>query len=132
MYVIYWGAWPVTNGAARVMRRSRATIQARSLNPAIITTGGLKKLKRSDRRIYSTCRDRGDSLRGRVYPENSPRQLRDRAVNPLQLWPAAESIRRSRRGEGPHPIHRRARGAQTPSPQTARATVRSRTSANAA
>ncbi|KAJ1213473.1 hypothetical protein NDU88_001110 [Pleurodeles waltl] len=36
------GAWPGTDGAARVVRRSRATTQARSLNPAIITTGGLK------------------------------------------------------------------------------------------
>ncbi|KAJ1211578.1 hypothetical protein NDU88_006936 [Pleurodeles waltl] len=35
-----------------------------------------EKLKKSDRRIYSTSRDRGDPLWDRVYPENSPRQLR--------------------------------------------------------
>ncbi|KAJ1205859.1 hypothetical protein NDU88_001284 [Pleurodeles waltl] len=100
-----------------------------------------QKLKRSDRRIYSMSRDRGDTLWGKVYPENSPDNFaatvtqnggRNRAVNPLQPRLAAKRIQGSRGGEAPHTIHWGTREAQTSSPQTARATVRSGTLTNVA
>ncbi|KAJ1084029.1 hypothetical protein NDU88_004184 [Pleurodeles waltl] len=56
---------------------------------------------------------------------------RDRIVSSRQLQPSDERTRRSRGGEDLHTIHRRTQGAQTPSPPTARTTLRSGTSANA-
>ncbi|KAJ1148832.1 hypothetical protein NDU88_001658 [Pleurodeles waltl] len=79
----------------------------------------------------------GAEIARKIPPENfaataTQNGSRDRTVSSLRLRHSAERTRRSRGGEDPHTIHRRTQGAQTPSLPTARTTLRSGTSANAA
>ncbi|KAJ1201453.1 hypothetical protein NDU88_005262 [Pleurodeles waltl] len=66
---------------------------------ATVTVEELFSLSRSDRRIYRTSKYRGDTLWGRVYPENSPRQLRGYRDPKWRPQQSSEPVAAAARGQ---------------------------------
>ncbi|KAJ1089304.1 hypothetical protein NDU88_002455 [Pleurodeles waltl] len=131
MDAVYLGAWPGADGAARIVRRSRATNRARRMNPAIITTGGLENW-RGGRRASRTGRDRSAPtlkwILTEICPDCSTAAATQNggcvgAVNPSRLRPSAGGEQRTRSGEVPHATYRSATGVQGPLSLTARVMI---------
>ncbi|KAJ1156071.1 hypothetical protein NDU88_008796 [Pleurodeles waltl] len=112
-----------------------------SLNPAIVMTEGLGDWREAIgeyiAQVGTAAPHPGAEIARKAPPENfataaTQNGSRDRTVSSLRPRPSVVRTRGSRGGGDPHTIHRRTQGAQTPSPPTARTTLRSGTSANAA